>query len=107
MCSVLFVIYFIDISNQNETLVILFFFLSSDINHYFLSAETGPILTHRRSWVDNTNMSMKGSFTDLSNLDLDSVNSTPAMQRVSYKHKKIAKFIVFRLIHVIFVAFLA
>ncbi|CAH1725511.1 protein EFR3 homolog cmp44E isoform X1 [Aphis gossypii] len=46
-----------------------------------ITSEAGPVLTHRRSWVENTNMSMKGSFTDLSNLDLDSVNSTPAMQR--------------------------
>jgi len=52
-------------------------------NFTLFIAETGPVLTHRRSWVENTNMSMKGSFTDLSNLDLDSVNSTPAMQRVS------------------------
>lgn len=65
---------------------VLFFNLlkSFDNNLYFIFlAETGPVLSHRRSWVDNTNMSMKGSFTDLSNLDLDSVNSTPAMQRVS------------------------
>lgn len=41
------------------------------------------MLAHRRSWIENTNLSMKGSFTDLSNLDLDSVNSTPAIQRVS------------------------
>lgn len=61
-----------------------FFCRLFDINFYFVLAETGPILAHRRSWVETTNMSMKGSFTDLSNLDLDSVNSTPAMQRVSY-----------------------
>lgn len=51
-------------------------------NVFLFTAETGPVLAHRRSWVENTNISMKGSFTDLSNLDLDSVNSTPAMQRV-------------------------
>jgi len=61
------------------------------------TAESGPVLTHRRSWIENTNLSMKGSFTDLSNLDLDSVNSTPAMQRVksvSYNHPS-PPFVVF------------
>lgn len=58
------------------------------INYVLLIAETGPVLAHRRSWVENTNISMKGSFTDLSNLDLDSDNSTPAMQRVSIIKKK-------------------
>ncbi|XP_050543954.1 protein EFR3 homolog cmp44E-like isoform X3 [Daktulosphaira vitifoliae] len=46
-----------------------------------ITNETGPVLAHRRSWVENTSISMKGSFTDLSTLDLDSVNSTPSMQR--------------------------
>jgi len=58
-------------------------FICFNNNFTIFVAETGPVLVHRRSWVENTNMSMKGSFTDLSNLDLDSVNSTPAMQRVS------------------------
>lgn len=53
------------------------------IIYFYFKAETGPVLAHRRSWIENTNLSMKGSFTDLSNLDLDSDNSTPAMQRVS------------------------
>lgn len=38
-------------------------------------------LTHRHSWVENTSVSMKGSVTDLNNLDLDSANSTPGLQR--------------------------
>ncbi|XP_073993628.1 protein EFR3 homolog stmA isoform X1 [Rhodnius prolixus] len=38
-------------------------------------------LVQRHSWVENTGMSMKGSNSDLTTLDLDSANSTPGIQR--------------------------
>jgi len=68
-------------------ILIFIIFNNQFVIYTIFIGETGPVLTHRRSWVENTNMSMKGSFTDLSNLDLDSVNSTPAMQRVSINYK--------------------
>uniref|UniRef100_A0A023F3F2 Putative transmembrane protein cmp44e n=2 Tax=Triatoma infestans TaxID=30076 RepID=A0A023F3F2_TRIIF len=38
-------------------------------------------MVQRHSWVENTGMSMKGSNSDLTTLDLDSANSTPGIQR--------------------------
>ncbi|KAK9504764.1 hypothetical protein O3M35_008953 [Rhynocoris fuscipes] len=46
-------------------------------------------LVHRHSWVENTGVSMKGSNSDLTTLDIDSANSTPGVQR-KYPHEELS-----------------
>ena len=36
----------------------------------------------RHSWVESSSVTMKGSATDLANMELDSASSTPGIQRV-------------------------
>lgn len=46
------------------------------------SCPLGPVtMTHRHSWVESTGVTMKGSVTDLANMELDSASSTPGIQR--------------------------
>lgn len=82
-CLYILIFYF-GLHSQYDVFHIFYIILFKLIDNVYILfiAETGPVLTHRRSWIENTNLSMKGSFTDLTNLDLDSDNSTPAMQRV-------------------------